>query len=176
MSVQDKAGVVARDLTEQDFTVLDNKAAVPITSFKAVNAEQEPVKVIVLIDAVNTRFSNVAYVRDQIQKYLRGNGGKLARPTSIAVLTDKGAEVQKGFTTDGNGLAEALEHEQIGLREIGRDSGYWGATERLQISLTAIHQLTQYAGTLPGRKVVIWVSPGWPLLSGVQRRGKDRKG
>ncbi len=168
VTVEDKAGVAAGDLTVQDFTLLDNKAAVPITSFKVMTPQQQPVEVIILIDAVNTRFSNVAYMRDQVGKFLRANGGKLARPMSLAVLTDKGAQVQKGFTTDGNGLAEALEHQEIGLREIRPDSGYWGAEERFQISLAGIHELTQYAGTLPGRKVVIWVSPGWPLLSGAR--------
>ncbi len=41
-----------------------------------------------------------------------------------------------------------------------------GANERFQISLTALHQLIAYAATTPGRTIILWVSPGWPLLSG----------
>jgi VWFA-related protein len=40
--------------------------------------------------------------------------------------------------------------------------------------LTAIHELTAYAKTLPGRKIIVWISPGWPLLSGV-RQDLDNK-
>jgi len=41
-----------------------------------------------------------------------------------------------------------------------------GDPERLQISVKAFQQFLGYASTLPGRKVVLWVSPGWPLISG----------
>ncbi len=76
--------------------------------------------------------------------------------------------MQKEFTVDGNALSASLDHYTIGLREISRNSGIWGANERLQISLTATQQLTSYAGSIPGRKIVLWVSPGWPLLSGAR--------
>jgi VWFA-related protein len=160
------AGLMRQDFTLRDFTQKDNKAAVPITSFNAVGAGQSEVGVIVLIDAVNIPFSTVSYVRGQVLKYLRLDEGKLAQPTAIAVLTDQGLQMQHGFTRDGNGLASDLEKQEIGLREINRSGGYWGADERLQISLKAIHDLAAYGGTLPGRKAVLWISPGWPLLSG----------
>ena len=43
------------------------------------------------------------------------------------------------------------------------------------MSLKAMRSLGEYVGTRPGRKLVIWVSPGWPLLSGpnLQLSGKD---
>jgi VWFA-related protein len=166
--VAPKSGPPVTGLQEQDFTLMDNKSPEPITSFKAVSSGQEPVKVILLIDAVNTNFDRVAYVRQQVQKFLRANGGNLAHPTSIAVLTDKGTQMQKDFSADGNALSASLDHYTIGLREITRASGIWGANERVQISLTAVRQLAAYAATIPGRKIVLWVSPGWPLLSGVR--------
>jgi VWFA-related protein len=131
-----------------------------------------------LIDALNIPYSTVSYVRTQVEKYLREDEGKLAQPTAIGVLTEKGVELQKGFTKDGNGLAEQLEKKEIGLRVLGRDGGFWGADERLQISLKAINDLGAYGGTLPGRKLVIWISPGWPILSGpgVDLTGKQEQG
>ncbi len=30
----------------------------------------------------------------------------------------------------------------------------------------ALEQLADYEATRPGRKIVVWISPGWPLLSG----------
>jgi VWFA-related protein len=164
--VTPKSGTPVTGLHREDFTLLDNKSARPITSFREVNASEEPVKVILLIDAANTNFDRVSYMRSEVQKFLHANGGHLAHPTTIAVLTDKGTEMQKEFSTDGNGLSESLEHYTIGLREINRSAGIWGADDRVQISLAAVGQLNAYAKSIPGRKILLWVSPGWPLLSG----------
>lgn len=164
--VAPKAGQQVTNLAKQDFIVVDNKSPRPITSFKEINSGQESVKVILLIDAVNSGFERVAYVREQVKKFLQTNGGHLAHPTTIAILTDDGTQIQKDFTSDGKGLSSSLDHNTIGLRQITRNSGIWGADERFQISLTAMRQLTAYAATIPGRKIVLWVSPGWPLLSG----------
>jgi VWFA-related protein len=164
--VTPKSGPPVTGLRKEDFKLMDNKAAQPITSFREVSAAQEPVKVILLIDAVNTDFGRVSYVRDEVQKFLRADSGHLAHPTTIAVLTDKGAEMEKEFSTDGEGLSASLDHYTSGLREINRSSGIWGADERVQISLAAVGQLASYAATIPGRKILLWVSPGWPLLSG----------
>ena len=163
-----KSGSPVIGLQRQDFTLMDNKSPQPIMSFKAVSAVQEPVQVILLIDAVNIDFTRVAYVREEVQKFLRTNGGHLAHPTTIAVLTDKGTQMQKDFSSDGNALSASLDHYTIGLRQITRSTGIWGANDRVQISLTAVRQLTAYAASVPGRTIVLWVSPGWPLLSGAR--------
>jgi VWFA-related protein len=166
--VAGKSGSPVTGLQRQDFTLVDNKSPRPITSFKAVSVVQEPVQVILLIDAVNIDFNRVAYVREEVQKFLRANGGHLAHPTTIAVLTDKGTQMQKDFSSDGNALSASLDHYTIGLRQITRGTGIWGANDRVQISLTAVRQLTAYAASAPGRTIVLWVSPGWPLLSGAR--------
>ncbi len=175
--VSGKGGAPVAGLQQQDFGLLDNGAARPIRSFKAVSAGEEPVQVILLIDGVNTRFTTVAYERSQMEKFLKSDEGRLAHPTTIAVLTDKGVQVNKGFSQDGNTLSATLDETENSLREITRSSGFWGADERLQISLGAMRQLAAYGATLPGRKLVIWISPGWPLLSGpdVQLSGKQQK-
>jgi VWFA-related protein len=163
--VDTKNGEPVINLAQQDFTILDNKTPRPITSFKVVTAAQEPVEVILLIDAVNTPFSLVSYMRDQSVNFLKAHEGRLAHPTAIAIFTDKGIQLSSGFSTNGISLADALEHQLIGLREITRDS-QWGDNERLQISLGALHQLADFGSKLPGRKIVLWISPGWPLFSG----------
>jgi VWFA-related protein len=168
VAVMTKQGVPVPGLAQQDFTLLDNGTPEQMTSFKAVTAGQEPVEIILMLDAVNARFSTMAYERDEVQKFLKANGGKVAHPTTIAVLTDKGAQIEKGFSTDGNLLSGLFDHYTSGLREINNSSGYWGATERLDISLTALRELTAFTARLPGRKIVLWISPGWPLLSGVR--------
>lgn len=163
--VDDKSGTPVPGLEQKDFTVLDNNKPQPITSFKVFSSAQEPVEVIFLIDAVNTRYTKVAYVRSEVEKFLRANDGKLAFPTTLAVFTDQGTKIDREFFTSGNEAANALDHYTIGLREITRTS-QWGGQDRMEISLTALQQLVDYASTLPGRKMVFWISEGWPLLSG----------
>ncbi len=165
--VDTKSGQPAAGLTQQDFTVLDNKTPRPITSFKVVSAASEPVHVILLVDAVNMPYQALSYTRQGIEKFLKAHEGKLAYPTTLAILTDQGAKIVQDFSSDGNVLNDIFHSQQIGLREINRSSE-WGGVERLQISLQAFRQLAGFAAGIPGRKVVLWISPGWPLISGPQ--------
>jgi VWFA-related protein len=163
--VNTKSSQPVTSLSQQDFAILDNKSLRPITSFKVVTPAKEPVEVILFIDAVNTPFSLVAYMRNQTEQFLKAHEGTLAHPTTIAVLTDEDVQIDNSFSTDGNLLSDSLEHRQIGLREITRSS-QWGGLDRLNICLKALRQVVASASALPGRKIILWISPGWPLLSG----------
>jgi VWFA-related protein len=59
-----------------------------------------------------------------------------------------------------------LDSYSVGLRSIPRSTGFYGTVERYQISMNAIHVLVMREAERPGRKLILWVSPGWPLLSG----------
>ena len=169
--VTDHAGNRISGLKAQDFSLLDNKTSKTFASFRELQGKAEggtPVPVLIVVDAVNTPFSAVAYQRDQIAKYLRGNEGRLVNPTTFAVLTDKGTNLYNGTSMDGNALADALEHADIGLQEIRRSEGFYGAEDRTTISLNALREIIAYEEKVPGRKMVLWVSPGWPLLSGAE--------
>jgi VWFA-related protein len=172
--VTSKSGPPVADLQQQDFTLLDNKTPKHIASFKAVNGSQDPVHVILVIDAVNSPYERIAYERGEIGKFLRANGGRLAQPIALAFVTDSGAQVQKAFSTDGNELTSSLDNYAIGLRDIRRSSQYQGI-DRFQLSLNALQEIAGNAAKLPGRKMIFWVSPGWPLLSGpgIQLGGKQ---
>jgi VWFA-related protein len=164
--VTPKSGAPVAGLQEKDFTVLDNKVPQTITSFRASNGSQEPIEVILLIDSINIGVDVIAEERIQIHKFLHSNDGRLTRPTTLAVLTNKGVQMQGAYTLDGNGLANSLDKYTIGLRTIGRSSGIEGASERFDDSLNALRELAMYESTRPGRKLILWISPGWPLLSG----------
>jgi VWFA-related protein len=153
-------------LQQQDFTLVDNKTPRSITSFRAVSGREAPIEVIVVIDAVNTAFRNVGYERGQLDNFLRAEGGHLAYPVAIAVFTDNGIKVLGDFSSDGNALSALLDQDNTGLRTIGRATGFYGADERLQLSLQAMDRLLASLAPRPGRKIMLWLSPGWPLLSG----------
>jgi len=166
VTVSPKSGPPVADLQQQDFTELDNNSPQTITSFAAVTGRQAPVEVILVIDAINTDAREIGYERIQIDKFLRTEGGHLAYPVAVVVATDTGAKIAENFSSDGNALSAAMDRDQIGLRDIGRSAGFYGATERLQYSLQALNQLIGGEAPHPGRKILLWVSPGWPLLSG----------
>ena len=178
VAVTEKSGSPVAGLTQQDLTLTDNNAATPITAFRVATPALESVQVLLVLDAVNTPFTEVAYEQGQLQKFLKSNEGKLAYPTNLAVITDTGIQSEQAFTTDGNALSASLDHYSAGLRELRRNTGIYGADERLELSLKAVRQLTGYvAGLPPGRKILVWLSPGWPLLSGprIQLDGKQQK-
>jgi VWFA-related protein len=80
-------------------------------------------------------------------------------------------------TRDGNALATELSENKAGLRTVTRSQGIYGADDRVGLSLNALHQLADYETPRPGRKLVIWISPGWPLLTGprIQLSDKDQQ-
>ncbi|HTB20515.1 MAG TPA: VWA domain-containing protein [Bryobacteraceae bacterium] len=167
--VTDKSGKPVPGLQEQDFTLLDNKQPQKIVSFEAVQGAAKtdtPVEIVLLVDEVNANFTSVSFERAQIEKFLRRDGGQLPRPVSLAVLSDSGIAMSNATTQDGNALAMELTQNKAGLRSITRSQGVYGASDRIGLSLHALQELADYETPRPGRKLVIWISPGWPLLSG----------
>jgi VWFA-related protein len=168
--VTDKSGKPVSGLEQQDFTLLDNKQPRKIVSFQAVQAgaakPDPPVEVVLLVDEVNSTYSRIAYERDEIEKFLHRNGGELPNPVSLAFLADSGMVMGNPSSQDGNAVLAELKQKASGLRTIGRSQGVYGGEDRLQISLNALNQLISYDLNRPGRKLVVWISPGWPFLSG----------
>ena len=158
--VTPKSGPPVSGLAQQDFTIFDNKSPRAIISFQAIDGRQAPIEVVLLIDAVNIGAQNVALQRQEIDKFLKAEGGHLAYPTSLAVLNDTGTQIQEGSSKDGNAISAALDQDSIALRSLGRSAGFYGATERLQISLQGLQQLAARESAKPGRKIILWVSPG----------------
>ena len=160
-----KSGPPVGDLQQQDFTLFDNKTPRHLTSFQAVAGSQNTTHILMVIDAVNTSYENIAYERGEVDKFLRANGGHLPQPMALAFFTDTGTQIQSTYTTDGNALSTSFDQYAIGLRNVRRSSQYQ-AQDRLNLSLKALGQIVMHEADLPGRKLIFWVSPGWPLLSG----------
>jgi len=175
--VTPKSGPPITGLQQQDFTVLENKTPVPINSFRAVTAKEAPIEVVLVIDDVNTGLSNIAYERTEIDKFFHANGGHLANPIALAFLTDSGIKLQDNFSTDGNSLSAALDQYTIGLHSIIRSGGIYSAEERFEVSVKALLELATHEASRPGRKFILWISPGWPLLSGpgVEEQMSDKQ-
>jgi VWFA-related protein len=169
VQLTDKSGGPIRGLQKEDFTILDDKRPQSVASFRAVDAgaaSDSTVEVVLVVDAVNAGFQTVGFERSELRKFLLQDGGKLAEPTSLVFFTDRGAEMQNGFSRDGNVLAALYDKYETGIRSINRSQGIYGAGERYGMSLKTLTQLVTYEKERPGRKLLVWFSPGWPLLTG----------
>lgn len=152
-------------LQKQDFGLLDNGKPPSSVVFRELGGAQQPQRAILVVDALNIRIAGQQYVRDQISTFLKQ--AQLPVPIEVALLTEKGIQIQQGFSTDGAAMAAQLERQPMTLRGIPQSTGIYGAGERMDISVNGLVSLTARAAALPGRTLVLWVSPGWPILSGV---------
>ena len=169
VTATDKQGNPIRGLQAQDFTLFDNQQPQKLLAFQAIDAtattKDSPVHIVVVLDNINSTFDTVAREREELDLFLKENNGQLAHPTSVAVMADSGLKVESGSTLDGNALLASLNHIDAELRIVGRGTGFYGAAERLEMSLNQLSELAAFESTLPGRKMLLVVSPGWPMLA-----------
>jgi VWFA-related protein len=169
VEVSDKQGQPVRGLQASDFTVLDNNQPVNPVEFHAIEAlgtSAGNVHVVIVVDTINTGVLTAGREREQLTEFLKQGGGELSNPSSIAILSERGLKAAKGSTRDGNQLLASLDQSQSELRIEGRSAGFYGAADRLQQSLSQLGQLASFEATQPGRKLLLFISPGWPLFAG----------
>ncbi len=164
--VTDASGHAVGGLQQPEFTVLDNNLSQPIQSFHPVDglSAEPPVEIVLVLDTMNTSFQQMAAVRQGVDRFLRQNGGHLALPVSAVFLTDTGVKANQA-TRDGNALAADIERLPAPVHVINSAQGLDGVMLRFGRSVDALTQMTKYEATKPGRKLMIWVGEGWPMLS-----------
>jgi VWFA-related protein len=176
--VTDNAGKPVAGLTPKDFTLLDNGQPLKIVTlhaFDGITAKPDPqVETILVIDTVNLQPKQVNRAQEEILKFLHQNGGRLAQPALIYLVSRWQLMVTPQPSTDGNLLAEQITHTNE-LRAISPpeqglivDSAVFPQAEipRNPISLTALGAMALEERQRPGRKLLIWVGFGWPARQG----------
>ncbi len=166
--VKDAADKPVTGLQPWDFKIVDNNLPRKILSFRAFNDDtvkpDPPVEVILVIDTLNLPFQQVAFVRGQIDEFLHQNGGKLRQPVSLILLTDKGIRVQPRPSSDGIALSDIVSQIKGSISTINPAMGGEGYIERFQLSIKEMITIAENEAQKPGRKLLIWLGPGWPLL------------
>ena len=157
------SGAPVSGLQLGDFTLLDNNVPQTITSFEAVDGRQAHLEVVLVIDSVNVEARELAIEREEIKRFLKADQGRLAYPTTFAVLTETGIQLHLGFSQDGNAISSALDHHRIPRRSIDRDADRGGVAARINSSFEGFAQLLAAESGKPGRRLIVWISPGWPV-------------
>jgi VWFA-related protein len=171
--VIDKAGKPVPQLEPTDFTLLDDNQPRKILGFRRTdgtigNKFDPPVEVIIVLDSVNMAYQAVTQLRLQLQKFLRLNGGHLAQPVSVFVYGSEGLQVQPAPSKDGNALAAMLDTSKGTMRSRATSAGDYGLAEQFSSSVQTVKGVAENEARKPGRKLLIWLGNGWPLLDGRQ--------
>ena len=166
--VTERSGRPISGLGPQDFTLLDENKPRRILSFRSFDGVQvranPPVEVLLLLDTVNGGGTQLGLAREQIEQFLSANGGHLAAPVTIMLLTEAGLRVQPRPSTDGKALVTVLNKITASVHTLTSAMGAEGQIERFQKSAKALALIADNESKRPGRKVLLWVGPGWPQL------------
>jgi VWFA-related protein len=176
--VTDKSGKPVTALKARDFILQDNGQPSKILSFQAFNGDSAkpdpPVELILVIDTIDLPGRLASYEKQEVERFLRQNGGRLAHPVSIFWLSDFGLGTLAQTSADGNFLADKIaQNKQIPLTRRTLRNQRGEPLNSLAFedppALTALKTLGEIA-TLerkkPGRKLLLWVGPGWGMGSG----------
>jgi VWFA-related protein len=175
--VTDQSGKPVTGLDSRDFTLLDNGEPSRIISFQPFDGSSAkpdpPVGVILLIDTLGVTFKIATHEREEVERFLRQDGGHLPRPVSIFGLSSAGLWKVDEPSRDGNVLAAEVAQD----RETGLVMGAGGSLGPMRPgsiasqehpALAALRALRSIASTerrKPGRKLLIWIGPSWELGS-----------
>jgi VWFA-related protein len=175
VTVLDKKGrPVVNGLTKDDFAITDNKKPQRIFSFEApethvvdANATGDdpsgnaPVTIFVL-DLLNSKFEDFAYIRYMVRKYLEAQPKQLNSPAELMVLGNDSLEMVQGYTRSKADLLYALSHMPavVPYKEM---SGFF--EDRFYQSIDALEQIALQNKGVRGRKNIIWVGHGGPNLN-----------
>jgi VWFA-related protein len=174
VTVTGTAGKAVIGLQPWDFTLLDDDQPRKILSFRGYDGAEvkpnPPVQAILVLDTANLPFQQVAFVRSELRKFLLGNGGHLPLPVSLFLLSDTALRVQPRPSLDGNALAGMLNRIKGSVRTIDTGASGEGRLEQFQLSLRQMTAIAENEARVPGRKLLIWVGPGWPILDSANFR------
>lgn len=181
--VTDKSGTPVTGLDSKDFTLLDNGQPGRILSFHAfpgISARPDPpVEFILVIDTLYLPPRLATAEREAVESLLRKNDGHFMQPVSIFELVATGLWAVAQPSRDGNALADDLTHSrEISLVRSHRGSKAGDVPYSMGVkdppSLEALKALGQIATAerrMPGRKLLVWVGPGWGVGSGAYVEG-----
>ena len=174
VTVSDAAGNAISGLGEADFHLLENGSRQKILSFQAFDGRgtlsEPPAKIILMIDTIELQDVLARQERLAVITYLRQAGDRLGRAVSVFLLTDTGMWSMPP-SSDGRMLADEIEHNHFKLvrTNAGHQTGPLPAGSRGNASDFALQALGQIATgerRRPGRKLLLWVGPGWGIGSG----------
>ena len=204
VQVTDDTGKPVTDLDAKDFTILDNQQPRKLVSFHSIDGQamSDATEVVIVLDAVNSTAQALEAEKNGVFRFLAQSHGPLPYPTSF-VLWSNGHIKATNATIDRNAVGRAFVNmtkslhsnacapkdasvaqavkgggaEALSTSSTG--SGGAGAATCLQVhfkdSVSALDGIAQEQLAIGGRTLLIWVGPGWPLLSDAEFQQASQK-
>jgi VWFA-related protein len=172
--VTDKLGKPVSGLEAGDFTLLDNGQAQKMVSFQAFDGitawPNPPAELILVIDAINLSSQQASFAELEAGKFLRRNAEHLTQPVSIYLVSAGALLATSAPSTDGNALAAQIANKKnlrvIWQNKVNANLGDFLALQATsyqgQSALTALGAIVLEERRKPGRKLLVWIGPGWP--------------
>jgi len=174
--VTDRAGKTVTNLTKDDFTVYENGVRQTVRDFSAPaerpSIPAAPVKdrnghddwgaaplTIIVVDEMDTPFTELAYARDCVRRYLKAQPEELAEPALLLWLNDGGLHPLTGFTRNRDALLNALAKQPASLAgKLARGA----VAEQVAAAFAALQQASLFSRGEAGPKQIIWVGRSFP--------------
>ncbi len=184
VTVLDKKGnIVTSGLTQDDFTITEDKQPQRIFSFEAPQVHDHdseerrsassqdgnvPLTVFV-IDQLNSTLEDFAFLKDSAERYLKSQPATLTSPTEIMVVGNRSSELVQGFTRNRDDLIFALKHVRAALPYKLNSS--WYEEDRFFQSIQTLQAIALQTERVYRRKNVLWLGNGVPQANISNVRG-----
>ncbi|UWZ83406.1 VWA domain-containing protein [Occallatibacter riparius] len=169
----DKAGKPVSTLSPLDFTLFDNDRPVKIRTLHSSTAQSEPPpELILVLDAINLSPQQVTDAASAIEDFLHRNNGFLDSECFLYRLTRDGLFSSLRSTVNGNLLANELEQKRPQFAMWAADplnpfdGGWISGMPQNQLSVRTLGSVAIHQREIPGRKIMVWIGPGWPVNGG----------
>ncbi len=189
VQVSTTSGLPIQGLKAEDFTLLDNGKPTAFTQFEEISGTAAQAHAVFVFDEVNNTTRQLNQIKKQMLNYLKSAPNPLPIPITIVIFTGvdvkMGAasqdpqELLKAFSTATEHLkaagcidAEDRDQErrldfipQAGVNSQVPVSVLDCENQRFLSSTTTMYLFAQQLGQSPGRVLLFWLGPGWPLLT-----------
>jgi VWFA-related protein len=197
LQVNDADGKPVPNLAAEDFALFDNHQPREIAAFHEIDGQgmYDATEIVIVLDAVNSTAQELDAERQGIFRYLAQKKGPLPYRTSF-VLWFNGQLKATAATIDRNSVGRAFVSMTKGVHSNAcvppdgsvaqaKEGGRAGEPAQTGIedqaasmakclavhfrdSIAALEGIAAGQKNLGGRTILIWIGPGWPLLSDVE--------
>jgi VWFA-related protein len=180
--VTDKKGKYIRDLTQGDFKVYEDNKEQAITSFSAGTSQDAAPNsnqkhyLVLFFDTSSMQLPDQMVARTAVTKFIDANAG----PNNLMAVVEFGGvlQIRQNFTANADLLKRAASGVKTASVASNADSGASGGTIGVpgmsfvsnaeadygaRTMLLALRSLAKNLRSIPGRKMVVLISAGFPL-------------
>jgi VWFA-related protein len=170
VAVTAPSGAPIVGLVQQDLTLLDSNQPQKLVTFAAFDGvtsfSQPAAQLILVIDQLHIDPLDLPAVERAIKTFLLKDNGHLEQPTLIYRLSAKGLFASSFPSVNGPDLAKEIDSGQEpravrSLADAPKGSFCAAVVARQMSSPETIGAIVLEQRQTPGRKVMVWIGPGW---------------